>query len=105
MTCVVRELGDASVVWKKWESGKSGPKILSAGEVRVTSDERMTVIHDQGELSSQIFLQGNRLRVGLSYIIPRLRLLMGSNVSKMLHPDQLVSEIETDQIPGIGDLF
>lgn len=49
MTCVVHELGDATVVWKKWESGKSGPKILTAGETRVTSDERMRIIHDQGK--------------------------------------------------------
>ncbi|XP_021960351.1 Ig-like and fibronectin type-III domain-containing protein 1 [Folsomia candida] len=48
LTCVVRELGEASVVWKKWENGKSGPKILTAGEVRVTSDERVRIIHDQG---------------------------------------------------------
>lgn len=48
LTCVVRELGSATVVWKKWETGKSGPKILTAGETRVTSDERIKIIHDIG---------------------------------------------------------
>ncbi|ODM96583.1 Ig-like and fibronectin type-III domain-containing protein C25G4.10 [Orchesella cincta] len=46
LTCVVRDLGDSTVVWKKWENGKSGPKILTAGETRVTSDERIRIIHD-----------------------------------------------------------
>ena len=49
LTCVVRNLGEATVVWKKWENGKSGPKILSAGETRVTSDERVKIIHDNGK--------------------------------------------------------
>jgi hypothetical protein len=40
-------------VWKKWENGKSGPKILTAGETRVTSDERIRIIHDNGESSKQ----------------------------------------------------
>lgn len=53
LTCVVRDLGDATVVWKKWENGKSGPKILTAGETRVTSDERIRIIHDNG---MQIFV-------------------------------------------------
>jgi len=53
LTCVVRELGDATVVWKKWESGKSGPKILTAGETRVTSDERVRIIHDNGKISKK----------------------------------------------------
>ena len=49
LTCVVRQLGDATVVWKKWETGKSGPKVLTAGENRVTSDERIRVLHDEGK--------------------------------------------------------
>ncbi|CAG7831790.1 unnamed protein product, partial [Allacma fusca] len=46
LTCVVRELGSSTVVWKKWETGKSGPKVLTAGENRVTADERIRIIHD-----------------------------------------------------------
>jgi len=49
LTCIVRNLGTSSVVWKKWEAGKAGPKILTAMEARVTSDERVRVFHDQGE--------------------------------------------------------
>jgi len=56
LTCVVRELGDATVVWKKWENGKSGPKILTAGEIRVTSDDRIRIIHDNGKEKSMYCL-------------------------------------------------
>lgn len=50
LTCVVRgDLKEAVVIWKKWEAGKSGPKILTAGETRVTADERVKIIHDQGK--------------------------------------------------------
>jgi len=48
LTCVVRNLGNASVVWKKYENGKAGPKILTANDIRVTADTRVQVLHDEG---------------------------------------------------------
>lgn len=54
LTCVVRNLGNASVVWKKWEAGKAGPKILTANDIRITGDPRLHVLHDEGMSGSVI---------------------------------------------------
>jgi len=48
ITCVVHNLVNGTVIWKKHEVGKLGPKILTAGETRVTQDERVEIIHDAG---------------------------------------------------------
>ena len=42
LTCVVRNLGKNTLIWK------FGNKILTAGGARITSDERISVIHDKG---------------------------------------------------------
>ena len=42
LTCVVRNIGDHTLIWKY------GEKILTAAGSRVTSDDRINVIHDEG---------------------------------------------------------
>ena len=42
LTCVVRNIGSHTLIWKY------GEKILTAAGSRVTSDERINVIHDEG---------------------------------------------------------
>ena len=42
LTCVARNLGDHNLLWKY------GEKILTAGNSRVTSDDRFGIIHDEG---------------------------------------------------------
>lgn len=44
LTCVVSENHyNNTVIWKKFD------KILTAGKVRVTSDSRISVLHDESE--------------------------------------------------------
>lgn len=49
LTCVVEDLGNKTVVWKKWESGKGGPKVLTASALTITADTRYRVFHDEGK--------------------------------------------------------
>ena len=42
LTCVARNLGNHNLIWRY------GNKILTAGDTRVTSDKRFSVIHDDG---------------------------------------------------------
>ena len=43
LTCVVRNLGNHTLIWKYGTS-----KILTAGTVRITKDTRFSILHDQG---------------------------------------------------------
>ena len=46
ITCVVRSIGNNTVVWKRKENDRW--KVLTAGQERVTIDPRFQVIHDKG---------------------------------------------------------
>ncbi|XP_073979651.1 Ig-like and fibronectin type-III domain-containing protein 1 [Rhodnius prolixus] len=48
ITCVVRSLGQNTVVWKKEGADRSRWRVLTAGHERVTLDTRVQVIHDKG---------------------------------------------------------
>ena len=43
LTCVVRNLGNYTLLWKFGTS-----QILTAGTARITADQRYNVIHDEG---------------------------------------------------------
>ncbi|XP_066261909.1 Ig-like and fibronectin type-III domain-containing protein 1 [Euwallacea similis] len=48
ITCVVRDIGPNTVMWKKEEKERHSPRVLTAGENRVTADKRYSVLHDSG---------------------------------------------------------
>ena len=50
LTCVVRNLGNYTLLWKKGTN-----TVLTAGTVRITADQRYNVIHDEGLLNSKMF--------------------------------------------------
>lgn len=49
ITCVVRDVGDNTVMWKKEDGDRHSRRVLTAGENRVTADKRFDVLHDAGE--------------------------------------------------------
>lgn len=49
ITCVVRDIGDNTVMWKKEDRERHSRRVLTAGESRVTADKRFRVLHDSGE--------------------------------------------------------
>jgi hypothetical protein len=49
ITCVVRDVGENTVVWKKEDGERHSLRVLTAGENRVTADWRFNVLHDTGE--------------------------------------------------------
>ncbi|XP_025837036.1 Ig-like and fibronectin type-III domain-containing protein 1 [Agrilus planipennis] len=46
ITCVVRNIGDNTVMWKKEDRERHSMRVLTAGETRVTADKRFSVLHD-----------------------------------------------------------
>lgn len=46
ITCVVRNIGDNVVMWKKEDRSKHSSWLLTAGDSRITADRRVFVIHD-----------------------------------------------------------
>ncbi|XP_050529397.1 Ig-like and fibronectin type-III domain-containing protein 1 isoform X2 [Daktulosphaira vitifoliae] len=48
MTCVVRNLGDHTVLWKTENKDRHSWKVLTAAESRITADRRFEVLHDIG---------------------------------------------------------
>lgn len=52
ITCVVRDLGTNTVMWKKEDRERHSVRVLTAAENRVTADKRYRVLHDSGELLS-----------------------------------------------------
>ncbi|KAI4456941.1 titin [Holotrichia oblita] len=46
ITCVVKNIGDNSVMWKKEHKERLSARVLTAGTTRVTSDKRFAVLHD-----------------------------------------------------------
>jgi hypothetical protein len=52
ITCVVRDVGDNTIMWKKEDRERHSLRVLTAGENRVTADKRFDVLHDAGESPS-----------------------------------------------------
>nr|CAD7256254.1 unnamed protein product [Timema shepardi] len=48
ITCVVRDVGDNNIMWKKEDRERHIMRVLTADETRVTSDKRFDVLHDGG---------------------------------------------------------
>ena len=48
LTCVVRNQGNFTLMWKKAAKEKAGNKILTANEERITSDKRLSIMHEEG---------------------------------------------------------
>lgn len=48
LTCVVRNLDSNTLLWKRDDRERGTPRILTAGENRVSSDTRFNVLHDSG---------------------------------------------------------
>ncbi|XP_049803084.1 Ig-like and fibronectin type-III domain-containing protein 1 isoform X1 [Schistocerca nitens] len=46
ITCVVRDVGDNTVMWKKEDRERHSRRVLTAGDARVTGDRRFDVLHD-----------------------------------------------------------
>lgn len=55
ITCVVRDIGSNTVMWKKEDRERHSTRVLTAGENRVTADKRFSVLHDSGKIC--IFLK------------------------------------------------
>lgn len=47
LTCVVRNILDHTLIWKD-----KNDQVLSAGEIRVTQDKRISIVHDEGKLGT-----------------------------------------------------
>lgn len=54
ITCVVRDIGDNTIMWKKEDRERHSRRVLTAGETRVTADKRFGVLHD-GKFQSHGF--------------------------------------------------
>ena len=48
LTCVVQNQNNLTLMWKRDTVGKVGTKILTANTARITSDKRISVIHEDG---------------------------------------------------------
>eukprot|EP00090_Calanus_glacialis_P031499 TRINITY_DN5209_c0_g1_i1.p1 TRINITY_DN5209_c0_g1~~TRINITY_DN5209_c0_g1_i1.p1 ORF type:complete len:1460 (-),score=250.05 TRINITY_DN5209_c0_g1_i1:454-4833(-) len=48
LTCVVRNQANFTLMWKKAAKEKAGNKILTANKERITSDERLKIMHEDG---------------------------------------------------------
>lgn len=49
ITCVVKDIGDNTVMWKKEDRERHSRRVLTAGDTRVTADKRYGVLHDEGK--------------------------------------------------------
>lgn len=49
ITCVVRDIGSNTIMWKKEDRERHSTRVLTAGENRVTADKRFSVLHDSGK--------------------------------------------------------
>ncbi|RZF43428.1 hypothetical protein LSTR_LSTR001689 [Laodelphax striatellus] len=48
ITCVVRDVGNNTVIWKREDADTRRWRILTAGHDRVTPDKRVQILHDDG---------------------------------------------------------
>ncbi|XP_030759730.1 Ig-like and fibronectin type-III domain-containing protein 1 isoform X2 [Sitophilus oryzae] len=46
ITCVVRDIGTNTVMWKKEDGERHSTRVLTASDNRVTADKRFSVLHD-----------------------------------------------------------
>lgn len=49
ITCIVNNIGENSVLWKKEDRERHSKRVLTAGAERVTADNRFAVLHDVGK--------------------------------------------------------
>ncbi|XP_074034870.1 Ig-like and fibronectin type-III domain-containing protein 2 isoform X1 [Leptinotarsa decemlineata] len=49
ITCVVKNIGQNTVMWKKEDKERYSTRVLTAGESRVTADRRYGVLHDSDQ--------------------------------------------------------
>ncbi|KAJ8893789.1 hypothetical protein PR048_006390 [Dryococelus australis] len=56
ITCVVRDVADNTVVWRKENRERHQLQTLTADEERVTDDKRFDVLHDGGESCASLLL-------------------------------------------------
>ena len=47
-TCVITNLGDKSLLWKKVSKNRGPDTLLTAGLEVVSSDERVGILHEEG---------------------------------------------------------
>ena len=57
ITCVVKDIGENSVMWKKEDRERHSTRVLTAGNTRVTADKRFAVLHDSGTCWRRTFLK------------------------------------------------
>lgn len=60
ITCVVSNVGDNTVTWKKEDRERHSRRVLTAGDNRVTGDKRFSVLHDKGQYVSKGFPRINK---------------------------------------------
>lgn len=48
ITCVVKDIGENTVMWKKEDKERHSRRVLTAGSTRVTADKRFAVLHESG---------------------------------------------------------
>lgn len=59
ITCVVRDVGDNTIMWKKEDRERHSLRVLTAGENRVTADKRFDVLHDAVSPDDQVMSGGD----------------------------------------------
>ncbi|KAK4873942.1 hypothetical protein RN001_013302 [Aquatica leii] len=47
ITCVVKDVGENSILWKKEDRERHSRRVLTAGDARVTADKRFAILHDK----------------------------------------------------------
>jgi len=62
ITCVVRDQSNFTLMWRRNSKGKLGTRILTANAERVTSDDRISVIHEEGGSVYVLFIQNITLK-------------------------------------------
>ncbi|KAK9885475.1 hypothetical protein WA026_010967 [Henosepilachna vigintioctopunctata] len=52
ITCVVRDVGENTIMWKKEDRERHSTRVLTAGNIRVTPDKRFRILHDAESANS-----------------------------------------------------
>ncbi|KAJ3623708.1 hypothetical protein MTP99_017378 [Tenebrio molitor] len=53
ITCVVRDIGENTIMWKKEDRERHSTRVLTAVDKRVTADKRFAVLHDSSASSDE----------------------------------------------------
>jgi hypothetical protein len=57
ITCVVRDIGENTIMWKKEDRERHSTRVLTAVDKRVTADKRFAVLHDSCKNNIKVFLR------------------------------------------------